>query len=119
MRRRDFIAAFGGAVALQIHARAQQPVMPVIGFALSSSAAVLRPALAGFGDGLRESGYIAGQNVVVEYRFADGQFERFPEFISDFMKRKVAILVTSSAGVPIAKKATSTIPIIFTMGDDP
>ena len=93
--------------------------MPVVGFALSSSAAVLRRALAGFEDGLKDSGYIAGKNVAIEYRFADGQFERFPGFISEFVKRNVAIVVTSSAGVPIAKKLTSTIPIIFTMGDDP
>ena len=73
----------------------------------------------GFEDGLKDTGYIAGKNVAIEYRFADGQFERFPGFISEFVKRKVAVLVTSSAGVPSAKKATSTIPIIFTMGDDP
>ncbi len=120
MLRREFLAFLGGTAATwPLVARAQQPAIPVVGFALSSSAAVLRTALAGFEDGLKDSGYIAGQNVAIEYRFADGQFERFPGFISDFMKRKVAVLVTSSAGVPIAKKLTSTIPIIFTMGDDP
>ena len=107
MKRREFILGLGGAVASSVSwplaARAQQPALPVVGFALSSSAAVLRRALAGFEDGLKDSGYIAGQNVAIEYRFADGQFERFPGFISEFMKRKVAVVVTSSAGVPIAK----------------
>ena len=120
MKRRSFIAGIGSAATTwPFAARAQQPAMPVVGFALSSSAGVLRRALAGFEDGLKDAGYMAGKNVAIEYRFADGQFERFPGFISEFVKRKVAVIVTSSAGVPIAKKATSTIPIIFTMGDDP
>jgi putative ABC transport system substrate-binding protein len=120
MRRRKFITLLGGAAAAwPLAARAQQSAMPVIGYALSSSAGVLRRALAGFEDGLKDTGYIAGKNVAIEYRFADGQFERFPGFISEFVKQKVAVLVTSGPGVPIAKKATSTIPIIFTMGDDP
>jgi putative ABC transport system substrate-binding protein len=119
LKRRQFIAALGGAAAWPLAARAQQPAMPVVGYALSSSAGVLRRALAGFEDGLKDTGYIAGKNVAIEYRFADGQFERFPAFISEFVKQKVAVLVTSGPGVPIAKKATSTIPIIFTMGDDP
>ena len=118
MRRREFLGAIGGAAAMPFAARAQQP-MPVVGFALSSSAGVLRRALAGFEDGLKDTGYIAGKNVAIEYRFADGQFERFPVFISEFVKREVAVIVTSSFGVPVAKKATSTISIIFTMGDDP
>ena len=116
--RREFITLLGGSAVWPLAARAQQPAMPVVGYALSSSAGVLRRALAGFEDGLK-AGYIAGKNVAIEYRFADGHFERFPGFISEFVKQKVAVLVTSGPGVPIAKKATSTIPIIFTMGDDP
>ena len=120
MKRRDFILAFGSAAAgWPLAAHAQQPAMPVVGFALSSSAGVLRRALSGFEDGLKNTGYIAGKNVAIEYRFADGQFERFPVFISEFVKREVAVIVTSSFGFPSAKKETSTIPIIFTMGDDP
>ena len=120
MKRRAFITLLGGAaVAWPLRARAQQAPIPVVGFALSSSAGALRRALAGFEDGLKDTGYIAGKNVAIEYRFADGQLERFPGFISEFVRRKVAVLVTSSPGVPSAKKATSTIPIIFTMGDDP
>jgi putative ABC transport system substrate-binding protein len=118
MRRRDFITILGGS-AIAWPARAQQAAMPVVGIALSSSAGVLRPAVAAFEDGLKETGYAAGQNVTIEYRFADGQFDRFPEFISEFVRRRVAVLVTSSAGALSAKNATSAIPIIFTMGDDP
>ena len=120
MRRRTFIAGLGGAaIGWPLATRAQQSAMPVVGFALSSSAAVLGRALAAFENGLKDSGYIAGQNVAVEYRYADGQFERFPDFISEFIRRKVAVIVTSSPGVRGAKKETSTIPIVFTMGDDP
>src|SRR5215207_882991 len=100
MKRREFIALGGAAAAWPLASYAQQPAMPVVGFALSSSAGVLRRALAGFEDGLKDAGYIAGKNVAIEYRFADGQFELFPGFISEFVKRKVAVIVTSGAGVP-------------------
>jgi putative ABC transport system substrate-binding protein len=117
MRRRDFIAALGGALAMPLAARAQQP-SPMVGFASNSS--TLRRALAGFEDGLKEAGYIAGQNVSVEYRFAEGQFDRFPAFISEFIRRNASVIVTTSnAGALAAKKATSTIPVVFSIGDDP
>ena len=117
MRRRDFIAAVGGALAMPLAARAQQP-SPMVGFASNSS--TLRRALAGFEDGLKEAGYIAGQNVSVEYRFAEGQFDRFPAFISEFIRRNASVIVTTSnAGALAAKKATSTIPVVFSIGDDP
>ena len=117
MRRREFIAALGGALAMPLAARAQQP-LPMVGFASNSS--TLRRALAGFEDGLKEAGYIAGQNVSVEYRFAEGQFDRFPAFISEFIRRNASVIVTTSnAGALAAKKATSTIPVVFSIGDDP
>jgi putative ABC transport system substrate-binding protein len=120
MRRREFLGVLSGAATLwPLIARAQQPAMPVVGFVSSGSAGTLRRALAGFEEGLKESGYIAGQNVTVEYRFAEGQFDRLPGFISEFIRRKVAVLGTTSAGVLVAKKATSTIPIVFSVGDDP
>jgi putative ABC transport system substrate-binding protein len=119
VRRREFITLLGGAAAWPLAARAQQPAVPVVGFALAGSVGVLRKALAGFEDGLKGSGYIAGQNVTVEYRFAEGQLDRLPGFISEFIRREVAVLVTTSAGVLAAKKATSTIPIVFSVGDDP
>lgn len=119
MRRREFMAALGGAAALPLAARAQQ-MMPVIGFAVSASAAQSRRTLAGFEEGLKEAGYIAGQNVVVEHRFAEGQLDRFPGFISEFIHRKVSVIVTAgTAGALAAKKATSTIPIVFSIGEDP
>jgi putative ABC transport system substrate-binding protein len=119
MKRRDFIASLGGAAAWPLAAHAQQSPMPVIGFAISGAAGTLRRAIAGFEEGLKESGYIAGQNVTVEYRFAEGQFDRFPGFISEFVRRRVAVLVTTGGGAVVAKKATSTIPIVFSIGDDP
>ena len=117
MKRRDFIAALGGAAAMPRAARAQQP-LPMVGFASNSS--TLRRALAGFEDGLKEAGYIDRQNVSVEYRFAEGQFDRFPAFISEFIRRNASVIVTTSnAGALAAKKATSTIPVVFSIGDDP
>ena len=102
---------------MPLAARAQQP-LPMVGFASNSS--TLRRALAGFEDGLKEAGYIAGQNVSVEYRFAEGQFDRFPAFISEFIRRNASVIVTTSnAGALAAKKATSTIPVVFSIGDDP
>ena len=119
MRRREFIAALGGVAAMPRAARAQQP-LPMVGFASSGSAAPLRRALAGFEDGLKEAGYMAGQNVSVEYRFAEGQFDRFPALISEFIRRNASVIVTTSnAGALAAKKATSTIPIVFSIGEDP
>ncbi|MEX2036606.1 MAG: ABC transporter substrate-binding protein [Xanthobacteraceae bacterium] len=121
MRRRDFITIVGGTAAgWPLAARAQQPAMPVVGFMISGAAATLRQAITAFEDGLKESGYISGQNVMVEYRFAEGHFDRFPAFAAELVRRKVAVLIsTSIAGARAAKKATTTIPIVFSMGDDP
>jgi putative ABC transport system substrate-binding protein len=118
MKRREFLGLFGGAVAIPLAARAQQPT-PVVGFAMAGSAGPLRSALAGFEDGLKESGYAAGQNVTTEYRFADGQFDRFPVFMSEFVERKASVIVTVQPGLSAATKATSTIPIVFSIGEDP
>jgi ABC-type uncharacterized transport system substrate-binding protein len=120
MRRRQFLrGAIGSAAAWPLAARAQQQ-LPVVGFAVSGSAGPLRAALAGFDEGLKENGYIAGQNVTIEHRFAEGQFDRFPGFISEFVRSKVNVIVTSSnPGALAAKRATSTIPVVFSIGDDP
>jgi putative ABC transport system substrate-binding protein len=119
VNRREFITLLA-ASAWPLAARAQQQALPIVGFAVAGSAQALRRALAGFEDGLKESGYVAGQNVSIEYRFAEGQFDRFPAFISEFIRRKTSVIVTtSSAGVLAAKKATSTIPIVFSTGEDP
>ena len=121
MKRREFITLLGGGAAIwPLAARAQQPTMPVVGFMSSGSPGPLRQALAGFEDGLKEAGYIAGQNVTVEYRFTEGQADRFPALVSELVGRKVAVLaVSSKAGVQAAKQATATIPIVFSVGEDP
>jgi putative tryptophan/tyrosine transport system substrate-binding protein len=121
MRRREFIALFGGAAAAwPLAARAQQPPMPVVGFLSSGSPAPLRQQVAAFREGLKEAGYVEGQNVTVEYGFAEGQLDRFPVLVSDLVRRQVSVLVvTSNTGALVAKHATSTIPIVFSVGDDP
>jgi putative ABC transport system substrate-binding protein len=119
MRRREFLGVLGGAAVWPLTARAQQ-APPVVGFAVAGTPSALQQALAGFEGGLKEAGHRPGQEVTIEYRFAEGRFERFPGFISDFIRRKASVIVTSSnTGALAAKKATSTIPVVFSIGDDP
>jgi putative ABC transport system substrate-binding protein len=121
MPRREFIALLGSGVAgWPLVAGAQQPALPVIGFLSSGSPAGLRQQIAAFHDGLKEFGDVEGQNVNVEYRFAEGQFDRSPALASDLVRRQPAVLVaTSPAGALAAKQATTTIPIVFHAGVDP
>lgn len=121
MRRRELITLIGGAVAARpLAARAQQQTIPVVGFLSSGAPGPLRQQLAAFEEGLKESGYIKGRNVAVEYRFAEGQFNRFPALASDLVSRQAAVLVvTTDAGTRAAKQATTTIPIVFSIGEDP
>ena len=94
--------------------------MPVIGFLSPGSLGLLRPQIATFSDGLKESGYVEGQNVQIEYRFAEGQFDRMPELAVELVRRQVAVIVvTSNPGALAAKQATATIPIVFAVGSDP
>jgi putative tryptophan/tyrosine transport system substrate-binding protein len=121
--RREFVAGLGGsAVAWPLAALAQQTAMPVVGFLSSRSPDESKHLVAAFRTGLQTGGgYVEGQNVAIEYRWAEGQYGRLPELAADLVRRGVAVLVTTG-GEPsalAAKAATSNIPIVFTVGGDP
>ena len=121
LQRRAFIAGLGSAAAWPMVARAQQPAMPVIGFLNSASPQPFENYVAGFRAGLKETGYVDGQNVAIEFRWAEGHYERLPGMAADLVRRKVAVLVATggSPAVLAAKAATTTVPIAFTIGGDP
>jgi putative tryptophan/tyrosine transport system substrate-binding protein len=121
MKRREFIAGIGSAAAWPLAVRAQQPVMPVIGFLSSSTSEALGGEVAAFHCGLADSGYVEGRNVAIEYRWAENHFDRLPALAVELVRRQVSVIVTTGGLSPAlaAKAATTTIPIVFDVGVDP
>jgi len=120
MRRRDFITLIGSATALPFVARAEQKSMPVIGYLSVGFPQLQHPFVFAFHEGLKEAGFVAGENLTIEYRWAEERYERLPRLAADLVGRKVEVIVaTGELPLRIAASATSTIPIVFTIGSDP
>ena len=121
MKRRDFITLLGGTAAWPLAASAQQPAVPIVSLVSGRSPEVSARSAASFRKGLIETGYVEDQNVTVEYHWLEGQFDHLPSIMADLVRRHVAVIATPAGNLAsqVAKAATTTIPIVFGVGEDP
>src|ERR1043166_1817038 len=119
MRRREFISLLGGAASWPLAARAQQAAMPVVGYLHQTSFADWAPVVDAFREGLKEAGFVEGRNVVIEFRWGEGNADLVPELAAELVRRQVSAIFANAPGALAAKAITTTIPIIFAIGADP
>src|SRR5262245_54578906 len=120
MGRREFVALLGGgAAAWPLMARAQQAAIPVVGFLRSTPQAPFQNLVTAFRQGLKETGFVEGQNVAVDYRYADNQIDRLPALVADLIHRPVAVIASDNISAIVARHATMTVPSVFATGGDP
>src|SRR5262245_56537236 len=119
MRRREFITLMGGTAAWPMSVRAQQPAIPLVGFLNSASPQAFSDRLRAFHNGLKETGFVEGENVTVLYRWAENRLDQIPELAADLVRRQVAVIAVNTPAALPAKAATASNPIVFIVAEDP